>query len=314
MTRLELFRLKSMWGNFHFDYALSLARGYSGGIISMWDPNVFVKERIWSDINYVFVKGRWIREDLVVYKVNIYAPQSRIDKPNLWNNLSNFMANNIGEYIMFGDWNAVRIANERSGTDFCAIDASNFNDFINANMLHEIPLGGLCYTWRVKGRDTWIERPNFDDMVKTEWAGISSSSNTHITVKLRNLKGKLKSWIAQSRCNEKAQLKSFTDSINDLDSVIDSGQATEAQIESRNALFQQKDDICKFDTLDSLQKARIKWDIEGDENSKFFRCSLKHKRKQQTIQGLMIDGNWVVDPVLVKNKFFDYYSHMFDEE
>jgi hypothetical protein len=34
MTRLELYRLKSMWGNYSFDYTCSLARGRSGGLIS----------------------------------------------------------------------------------------------------------------------------------------------------------------------------------------------------------------------------------------------------------------------------------------
>ncbi|XP_071740610.1 uncharacterized protein [Rutidosis leptorrhynchoides] len=294
MTRLELFRLKSMWGNFQFDYALSMARGFSGGIISMWDPLAFVKENIWSENNFVIVKGRWSEEDMVIYMVNIYAPQSRQDKLALWNKLSDFMNNNVGEYIMLGDWNAVRVASERSGTDFCAIDASNFNDFINGNMLHEIPLGGLHYTWRVwfflrgysdhspimlfqdnldygptyfKLFDSWFERPNFDDMVKQEWAIITSSGAQHITAKLRALKGKLKCWITQSRKEEKAHVKVLIDNINGLDTLIDSGHASEVQIDTRNTLFQAKEDICKFEALDSLQKARVKWDIEGDENS-----------------------------------------------
>ncbi|GJW82507.1 hypothetical protein Tco_0146482 [Tanacetum coccineum] len=38
MTRLELFRIKSMWGNYAFDYACSMARGLSGGLFSIWDP------------------------------------------------------------------------------------------------------------------------------------------------------------------------------------------------------------------------------------------------------------------------------------
>ncbi|GJU89922.1 hypothetical protein Tco_1302345 [Tanacetum coccineum] len=38
MTKLELFCLKSMWGNYTFDYACSLARGRSGGLVFIWDP------------------------------------------------------------------------------------------------------------------------------------------------------------------------------------------------------------------------------------------------------------------------------------
>ncbi|PWA84232.1 hypothetical protein CTI12_AA161030 [Artemisia annua] len=56
MTRLELFRIKNMWGNYVFDYACSLSRGRSGGLISIWDPNVFAKDRIWCDDRYIIVK------------------------------------------------------------------------------------------------------------------------------------------------------------------------------------------------------------------------------------------------------------------
>ncbi|PWA72054.1 RNA-directed DNA polymerase, eukaryota, Reverse transcriptase zinc-binding domain protein [Artemisia annua] len=64
MTRLELFRLKSMWGNFNFNYACSMARGRSGGLISVWDPNVFVKDNIWCDESFIIVKGLYIFKTL----------------------------------------------------------------------------------------------------------------------------------------------------------------------------------------------------------------------------------------------------------
>nr|GEU51935.1 RNA-directed DNA polymerase, eukaryota, reverse transcriptase zinc-binding domain protein [Tanacetum cinerariifolium] len=59
MTRLEILHLKSMWGNYSFDYACSMARGISRGLISMWDPNSFVKENIWCDEAFTIVKGHW---------------------------------------------------------------------------------------------------------------------------------------------------------------------------------------------------------------------------------------------------------------
>ncbi|GKA47988.1 hypothetical protein Tco_0740946 [Tanacetum coccineum] len=36
----------------------SMARGRSGGLISMWDPNTFVKEDISCDDAFIIVKGR----------------------------------------------------------------------------------------------------------------------------------------------------------------------------------------------------------------------------------------------------------------
>nr|GFA61352.1 hypothetical protein [Tanacetum cinerariifolium] len=46
MTKLELFQSRSMWGKFNFDYGSSMARGRSGGLVTMWDPNIFIKKRM----------------------------------------------------------------------------------------------------------------------------------------------------------------------------------------------------------------------------------------------------------------------------
>ncbi|GJS73066.1 hypothetical protein Tco_0705907 [Tanacetum coccineum] len=56
MMRLEVFRIKSMWENYMFDYASSLSQGRSGGLISIWDPNVFVKIQIWCDDSYIIMQ------------------------------------------------------------------------------------------------------------------------------------------------------------------------------------------------------------------------------------------------------------------
>ncbi|GJW64410.1 reverse transcriptase domain-containing protein [Tanacetum coccineum] len=81
MTRLELFRLKSMWGNYTFDYACSLARGSSG------DGDFFM--------------------------VNIYGPQDSSAKSSLWSRIRDFMHHHVGNYILFGDLNEVREESER---------------------------------------------------------------------------------------------------------------------------------------------------------------------------------------------------------
>nr|GEZ63199.1 RNA-directed DNA polymerase, eukaryota [Tanacetum cinerariifolium] len=48
-----------MWGNFAFDYACSMSRGRSRGILSVWDPYSFTKDSIWCDDSFVIVKGKW---------------------------------------------------------------------------------------------------------------------------------------------------------------------------------------------------------------------------------------------------------------
>nr|GEZ75175.1 RNA-directed DNA polymerase, eukaryota, reverse transcriptase zinc-binding domain protein [Tanacetum cinerariifolium] len=49
--------------------------------------------------------------------------------------------------------------------------------------------------------------------------------------------------------------------------------------------------------MDTVQKSRIKWDVEGDENSKFFHGILKQKRHQQMVKGIMIDATVTMEEI-----------------
>ncbi|XP_071740114.1 uncharacterized protein [Rutidosis leptorrhynchoides] len=133
-----------------------------------------------------------------------------------------------------------------------------------------------------------------------------------IVAKLKLMKGHLRSWISSSRSNESVRFKEIVNKINDIDISIDDGTAGADLISIRNSLVAERDELLKLEDIDSFRKFSIKWDIEGDENSKFFHASLKHKRYSQHIQGLLVDGVWIEDPDVIKDKFFDYYMSKFD--
>nr|GFB10013.1 RNA-directed DNA polymerase, eukaryota [Tanacetum cinerariifolium] len=50
-------------------------------------------------------------------------------------------------------------------------------------------------------------------------------------------------------------------------------------------------------------KAKVKWAIEGDEDSKFFNDIVNKKRCQQAIKGILIDGEWIDNPDRVIKNF-----------
>ncbi|GJS95036.1 putative RNA-directed DNA polymerase, eukaryota, reverse transcriptase zinc-binding domain protein [Tanacetum coccineum] len=133
MTLLDgVFRIKSKWVLCIFDYACSMARGLLGGLISIWDPNMFSKNSIWCDYSFIIIKGNWKNIVGDCFMVNIYGPQDHVSKLALWNRLTDFMHHHNGSYIMFGDMNAVRNAQERFGTTLNSIEADHFNSFIDS--------------------------------------------------------------------------------------------------------------------------------------------------------------------------------------
>ncbi|GJT73544.1 hypothetical protein Tco_1032830 [Tanacetum coccineum] len=61
-----------------------------------------------------------------------------------------------------------------------------------------------------------------------------------------------------------------------------------------------------------FQKAKIRWAIEGDENTKYFHGVINKKHSQMAIRGVLVDGDWIVEPFKVKKKL-NHFSNRFAE-
>ncbi|GJU08325.1 RNA-directed DNA polymerase, eukaryota [Tanacetum coccineum] len=54
--KIDIFAIKSLWGNFNFDFVYSPSVGLSGGILCVWNPNVFAKESVIVSDSFVVVR------------------------------------------------------------------------------------------------------------------------------------------------------------------------------------------------------------------------------------------------------------------
>ncbi|GJR92162.1 RNA-directed DNA polymerase, eukaryota [Tanacetum coccineum] len=131
----------------------------SGGLISMWHLNTFLKEAIWCDEPYIIAKGKWKNLAGDCFMINIYGPQDSSTKSSLWNRIADFMHHHKGKFILFGDMNVVRNENESFGSIFSQIEADHFNSFIDLNGLIDLPIGGRLYTWMNKA---WTKLSKLD--------------------------------------------------------------------------------------------------------------------------------------------------------
>nr|GEV61982.1 RNA-directed DNA polymerase, eukaryota [Tanacetum cinerariifolium] len=61
------------------------------------------------------------------------------------------------------------------------------------------------------------------------------------------------------------------------------------------------------------QKAKVRWSIKGDENSKYFHGFLNRKRCKLSIRGILMDGEWIVDPVKIKQEFLSHFANRFEK-
>ncbi|XP_071688861.1 uncharacterized protein [Rutidosis leptorrhynchoides] len=102
-----------------------------------------------NDYNIIFVSKIQTHSDATrdFYMVNVYGPNNAGRKRLIWDKLASFISENIGEYVLFGDFNEVREEMEKFGSVFHDDEAHVFNTFIANTGLVDVPLGGRRFTW-----------------------------------------------------------------------------------------------------------------------------------------------------------------------
>ncbi|GJW74858.1 RNA-directed DNA polymerase, eukaryota, reverse transcriptase zinc-binding domain protein [Tanacetum coccineum] len=160
--------------------------------------------------------------------------------------------------------------------------------------------------------NSWLLRDGFDNLIKEEWELLDSNLKCH--EKFRRLKDKIKQWSNNIKTLERNRKTVALEEINSIEKRIDEGSAMPSDNDHRLILLQEIEKIDKFASMDLIQKARVKWDIEGDENSKFFHGLINQKRRNQMINGIMVEGNWITNPCLIKDAFLQFYKRKFQAQ
>ncbi|GJT37332.1 RNA-directed DNA polymerase, eukaryota, reverse transcriptase zinc-binding domain protein [Tanacetum coccineum] len=85
----------------------------------------------------------------------------------------------------------------------------------------------------------------------------------------------------------------------ELDAIIDKGDGNDDVIQKRTKVVESILKVEKLQSMEAAQKAKIKWAIKGDENSKYYHGILNKKRNQLAIRGVLVEGNWIETPALL---------------
>ncbi|GJV93034.1 RNA-directed DNA polymerase, eukaryota [Tanacetum coccineum] len=318
--------VKAIWGNYNFDYLYSEALGYSGGILCVWDPNIFQKSHHTISDNFVATYGTWIPTKSKILLISIYAPQSEAAKRMLWSFISEIINRWDGECVVMGDFNEVRVEDERMGSVFNVRGARDFNNFITSAGLVDVQLEGYAFTWshpsaakmskldrflvsegfltlfphtsaicldkhlsdhrpillRHVASDygatpfrfyhSWFEYKGFGQMVVDTWNRLNledSNDMIRFKKKLQLLKKVIRSWVSNYKKEQSRIIDDFKKQLHDIDVVLDQGGVNDDLLIARKELVKNIQDFQMVEARDYIQKAKVHWAIEGDENSSF---------------------------------------------
>ncbi|GJT35063.1 RNA-directed DNA polymerase, eukaryota, reverse transcriptase zinc-binding domain protein [Tanacetum coccineum] len=308
--------LNKMINGIGIHMVISMARGYSGGLISIWDPNFFSKESIWCDDSFIIIKGNWKNVVGDCYMVNIYGSQDQDDEQGLvdlhiggrcftWMNKAGTKLSKLDRFLLSED-----VIDLLPDIRITALDRI-WSDH-NPILLHvdKIDFGPSPF----KLYNSWLLRDGFDDLIKSEWDSLDSN-NSGFPIKCHEkfciLKAKIRQWNNNNKTMERNRKAAALEELSSIEKKIDEGSASPSDTENRLNLLHELEIIDKFASMDLIQKAQVKWDIEGDENTKFFHGLINQKRRNQMINGIMVEGNWITDPSLIKDAFFQFYKVKF---
>lgn len=361
---------RGCWGSTNFDCEGVGSYGRSGGIICIWDGDIFSKINVLKSRHYLIVVGRWkgISENVVF--ANIYAPQAQGEKNALWEELIQIKANLNGLWVMFGDFNAVRRPEERLNSHFCPKSAFEFNEFIQRSGLIDFNMGGHKFTYFCQAGaklskldrflvcpnltllfplakvtahnrelsdhcpvtlttsfvdygpppfrlfNSWIVTEGFELVIKKTWGDFIGygTPDLYLAAKFRAVKNAIKRWRQQVVANENLDCDNYRRTIERLDRLAEDHGLSESEVKERNTAMQKLMEGEKRKSMDLKQKARIKWMVDGDENTKFFHGVINAKNRKQRINGLLINGRWSEDVAEVKNEVFRFFSEKFKEK
>ncbi|GKE32605.1 RNA-directed DNA polymerase, eukaryota [Tanacetum coccineum] len=196
----------------------------------------------------------------------------------LWDYLSLVINNWNGDAILMGDFNEVRTIEERHGSLFDILAADVFNSFIYRNGLKEIPLGGCKFTWchksavKMSKLDGFLISEGFDNFIESTWneANVyNSNAMSKLIIKLKFLKEKIRTWVKVHKDSIKKHKQGLKEKLVNIDTLIDIGEGNKDLINKRTELSNSLQELNKLESLELAQKTKIKWAIEGDENSNF---------------------------------------------
>ncbi|GJY25245.1 RNA-directed DNA polymerase, eukaryota [Tanacetum coccineum] len=304
-TKMEIMDLrcvKSCWGNYAFEYTHSNSVGNSGGILCVWDPGSFQKSNHTISDSFVILRGVWLKNGADLLVVVVYGPHDQREKRTLWDYLAHTINRWKGEVVMMGDFNEVRYKSDRFGSVFNAQGADEFNSFIVTAGLVEVQLGGSSFTWCHKSASKMSKLDRFfiSENLLIKCPQISAITldrylSDHRPILLREVSydyGPIPfrffhHWLeldgfttfvtnqwniapvdaSNGLCNLIDAIDKFREELRLLDTSIDNGKGSDILDAKRMEVFNDLQNIEKLHAMDMAQKAKIKWSIEGDENS-----------------------------------------------
>ncbi|XP_039061288.1 uncharacterized protein LOC120205506 [Hibiscus syriacus] len=179
---------------------------------------VLLQETKKEDLKDTEISSFWCNDDFEFRFSKEMGKSGVSEQVIVWNAIVEVRRKNKNRWFMAGDFNAIRSNSERSGCSYRQTEILEFNSFIEACNLFDMPLSGRKFMWfRPGNRKSRLDRI----FVEGEWFNENSDHEKEdvvdLSVKLRRVKGALQKWNLQNYWNVDIEAKRMEKRINELD-------------------------------------------------------------------------------------------------
>lgn len=162
-TKLETlndFTITAIWGRHPKAWYVVPSLGLSGGILCIWNPNLFCVSGCSVAMNgrVLHIEGTFTRSNLDCLVSFVYAPNIGILKNELWTYLVTFRDSVSKPWCLAGDFNETLFPSDRKGGSQITSSMSRFKNCIDDCNLIELPLNGRKFTWSRGNAASRIDR------------------------------------------------------------------------------------------------------------------------------------------------------------
>ena len=108
---------QNIWGDSNVSWDSVPSVQTARGLLCMWNNSDFEVDRRVKGRNFLMLVGTWIKDNLKLFIVNVYAPCHLAGKRDLWEELRQLKASNPeGLWCFLRDFNSIRSQDERTGS------------------------------------------------------------------------------------------------------------------------------------------------------------------------------------------------------
>ncbi|XP_028086954.1 uncharacterized protein LOC114287711 [Camellia sinensis] len=137
---------RSLWPREKMEIMAVDAIGAAGGLLCIWDPDVFQLSECCSNKNFILLSGTILNSFECVI-LNVYAPNDIMRRGKLWESLLYLKSIFPKPWCLGGDFNEIRNLGERIGSSRRDRGMKEFNEFIDRWEVNDLPMVGRKFTW-----------------------------------------------------------------------------------------------------------------------------------------------------------------------